>query len=156
MLEKQTPRLKAEPASDKELFPFAREKGWKDKLNPTDLELMKSVIADYEEAHRRIRISRITTNDMKRRSDVERILFARGQEEEYTADELYGLIAGMRADKISSIRQKMKDQQFHLMSKEERFQFINTQPEYICYYQVNDRLHTLLYLMNHSRQIWHF
>ena len=138
MLERQTPRLKPTPASDEELFPFAREKGWKDKLNPGDLELMKSVIDDYEEAHRRIRISRIATNDMKRRSDVERILFARGQEEEYTADELYGLISGMRTDEISSIRQKMKEQQFHLMSKEQRFQFINTQPEFASVYKIID------------------
>ena len=138
MLERHTLRLKPTPASDEELFPFAREKGWKDKLNPEDLELMKSVIADYEEAHRRIRISRITTNDMKRRSDVERILFARGQEEEYTADELYGLISGMRTDEISSIRQKMKEQQFHLMSKEQRFQFINTQPEFASVYKIID------------------
>ena len=125
MLERHTPRLKPTPASDEELFPFAREKGWKDKLNPVDLELMKSVIADYEEAHRRIRISRIATNDMKRRSDVERILFARGQEEEYTADELYGLFAGMSAEHISEVRRNLTDQQFHLMDYEERIDFIH-------------------------------
>lgn len=125
MLERHTPRLKPTPASDGELFPFAREKGWKDKLNPTDLELMKSVIADYEEAHRRIRISRIATNDMKRRSDVERILFARGQEEEYTADELYGLFAGMSAEHITEVRRNLTEQQFHLMDYEERIDFIH-------------------------------
>ena len=125
MLERHTPRLKPIPASDEELFPFAREKGWKDKLNPADLELMKSVIADYEEAHRRIRISRIATNDMKRRSDVERILFARGQEEEYTADELYGLFAGMSAEHISEVRRNLTEQQFHLMDYEERLDFVH-------------------------------
>ena len=138
MLERHTPRLKPIPASDEELFPFAREKSWKDKLNPEDLELMKSVIADYEEAHRRIRISRIATNDMKRRSDVERILFTRGQEEEYTADELYGLFAGMSNEEISSIRQKLKEQQFHLMNEEQRFQFINTQSEFTFVYKIID------------------
>ena len=126
MLEKQTPRLKPTPASDEELFPFAREKGWKEKLNPYDLELMKSVIADYEEAHRRIRISRIATNDMKRRSDVERILFARGQEEEYTADELYGLFAGMSEEHITEVRRNLTEQQFHLMDYEERVDFIQS------------------------------
>lgn len=125
MLERHTPRLKPTPASDEELFPFAREKRWKDKLNPADLELMKSVIADYEEAHRRIRISRIATNDMKRRSDVERILFARGQEEEYTADELYGLFAGMSAEHISEVRRNLTEQQFHLMDYEERIDFLH-------------------------------
>ncbi|MBR1532589.1 MAG: hypothetical protein IJ643_11075 [Eubacterium sp.] len=124
MLERHTPRLKPTPANDEELFQFAREKSWKDKLNPEDLELMKSVIADYEEAHRRIRISRIATNDMKRRSDVERILFARGQEEEYTADELYGLFAGMSAEHITEVRRNLTEQQFHLMDYEERVDFI--------------------------------
>ena len=124
MLERHTPKLIPTPANDEELFPFAREKGWKDKLNPADLELMKAVIADYEEAHRRIRISRIATNDMKRRSDVERILFARGQEEEYTADELYGLFAGMSAEHITEVRRNLTEQQFHLMDYEERIDFI--------------------------------
>ena len=126
MLERHTPRLKPTPASDEELFPFARERGWKDKLNPADLELMKSVISDYEEAHRRIRISRIATNDMKRRSDVERILFARGQEEEYTADELYGLFASMSAEHITEVRRNLTEQQFHLMDYEERIDFIQS------------------------------
>ena len=126
MLERQTPKLKPTPASDEELFPFAREKGWKDKLNPADLELMKSIIGDYEEAHRRIRISRIATNDMKHRSDVERILFARGQEEEYTADELYGLFAGMSAEHVAEVRRNLTEQQFHLMDYEERVDFIQS------------------------------
>ncbi len=126
MLKRHTPRLKPTPANDEELFPFAREKSWKDKLNPEDLELMKSVIADYEEAHRRIRISRIATNDMKRRSDVERILFARGQEEEYTADELYGLFAGMSAEHVAEVRRNLTEQQFHLMDYEERIDFIQS------------------------------
>ena len=138
MLEKNTPKLKPIPASDEELFSFAREKGWKDKLKPADLELMKSVIADYEEAYRRVRISRLATSDMKRRSDVERILFARGQEEEYTADELYGLFAGMSNEEISSIRQKLREQQFHLMNKEQRYRFINTQPEFTFVYKIID------------------
>ena len=126
MLKRHTPRLKPTPANDEELFPFAREKSWKDKLNPEDLELMKSVIADYEEALRRIRISRIATNDMKRRSDVERILFARGQEEEYTADELYGLFAGMSAEHVAEVRRNLTEQQFHLMDYEERVDFIQS------------------------------
>ena len=126
MLERHTPKLRPTPASDEELFPFAREKGWKDKLNPANLELMKSVISDYEEAHRRIRISRIATNDMKRRSDVERILFARGQEEEYTADELYGLFAGMSAEHVAEVRRNLTEQQFHLMDYEERVDFIQS------------------------------
>ena len=133
MLEKHTPKLKPVPASDEELFPFAREKGWKDKLNPADLELMKSVIADYEEAYRRVRISRLATSDMKRRSDVERILFARGQEEEYTADELYGLFFGMDADNIAKARQMLTEQQFHLMTPDQRRKFIYHSVFYMVY-----------------------
>ena len=54
ILEKQTPKLKPQPAPDEELFPFAKEKEWQKQLKQSDLDIMQTVIADYEEAHRRI------------------------------------------------------------------------------------------------------
>ena len=137
MLEKKTPRLKPQAAPDEALFPFAKEKNWKDKLSPADLELMQSVIADYEEAHRRIRFSRFATSDMKRRSDVERILFAKGLENDYTADELYGLFASMPAEDVAKARQMLKTEQFHFMNKEQRLRFIYS-PVFGSAYQIVD------------------
>ena len=124
MLEKQTPKLKPQPAPDEVLFPFAKEKGWQKQLNQSNIEFMQTVIADYEEAHRRIRFSRFATSDMKRRSDVERILFAKGVENDYTADELYGLFASMPAEEVAKARQMLREEQFHLMSKKQRLAFI--------------------------------
>ena len=137
MLEKQTPRLKPQAAPDDALFPFAKEKDWKDKLSPADLELRQSVIADYEEAHRRIRFSRFATSDMKRRSDVERILFAKGLENDYTADELYGLFASMPAEDVAKARQMLKNERFHLMNKEQRLRFIFS-PVFTSAYKIVD------------------
>ena len=124
MLEKNTPKQKPKPASDEELFPFAESKDWKKQLNQSDLELIQAVIADYEQALRHIRISRLSAEEMKRHSDVERILFARGQENEYTADELYGLFSSVTSDRIASLRRKLSEEQFHLMPYEQRIDFL--------------------------------
>ena len=137
MLEKQTPKLKPQPAPDEELFPFAKEKEWQKQLKQSDLNIMQTVIADYEEAHRHIRFSRFATSDMKRRSDVERILFAKGMENDYTADELYGLFASMPAEDVAKARQMLREEQFHLMNKEQRLQFIYS-PVFSSAYKIVD------------------
>ena len=124
MLELNTPKLQPKPATDEELFKFARKKNWKKKLNPLHLEFMKAVITDYEEALQRIQISRIQPKEMQRKSDIERILFARGQENQYTADELYGIFDGYDADKIAAIRRDLNEKQWHLMKYEDRINFI--------------------------------
>ena len=124
MLEKSTPKLKTKPAKDAELYTFARKKGWAAKLDPKDLELMRGIIADYDEALRRIRISRITTKQMTRRSDIERIIFSRAQEEEYTTDELYGVFQDCTAEQIHEMRAEMARQHWELMSEEEREEFL--------------------------------
>jgi hypothetical protein len=124
MLELNTPKLQPKPATDAELFKFAKKKNWQKKLNPLHLEFMKAVITDYEEALRRIQISRIQPKEMQRRSDIERILFARSQENQYTADELYGIFDGYDADKIAAIRRDLTEKQWHLMKYEDRINFV--------------------------------
>ncbi len=124
MLEKCTPKPKIKPAKDAELFTFARKRGWEEKLDPKDTELMRGIIADYDEALRRIRISRIKIKQMTRRSDVDRILFSRAQEEEYTADELYGVFQDCTADQIHTIRDEAEKQKWHLMAEDEREEFL--------------------------------
>ena len=124
MLELNTPKLQPKPATDAELFKFARKKDWKKKLNPLHLKFLKAVITDYEEALRRIQISRIQPKEMQRKSDIERILFARGQENQYTADELYGIFDGYDADKIASIRRDLTEKRWHLMKYEDRINFV--------------------------------
>lgn len=85
---------------------------------------MSSIIADYEEALRRIRVSRITSKQMTRRSDVERIIFSHGQEEEYPLDEIYGAFLNSTAEEIRTVRRKLEKQKWHLMDEEEREEFL--------------------------------
>ena len=71
MLELHTPKLKSKPAKDEELFKFARRKSWQKKLNPLHMEFMRSVIADYEEALRRIQINRLPQKEQQRKGKYE-------------------------------------------------------------------------------------
>lgn len=124
MLWKHTPKLKSRPSKDSELFSFAAKPGWKEKLDPKALELTGSVIRDYAEAMRRIRVSRIEHKSMTKRSDIERILFMRGQENKYTVDELYGLFMNYDAERIRYFRRRLRDEKWQLMPQEKREYFL--------------------------------
>lgn len=50
---------------------------------------MTKLIADYEEAPRRCRYLHIDTEYMTRKTDIRRILYTRGQEQEYSVDMSY-------------------------------------------------------------------
>lgn len=76
------------PVNDESLFLFANEPDWKEKLDSTMISRMTKLIADYEEALRRCRYLHIDTEYMTRKTDSGRILYARGQEQEYSVDEL--------------------------------------------------------------------
>ena len=126
MLKKKTKKLKPRPARDSELFAFAQNSGWTEKLDPKDLEFMASVIKDYETALRRIRVSRIQTKQMTRRSDIDRILFSRSQEEEYPTDELYGVFQNSSAEEIHLLREALDRENWQLMNGDEREDFLLT------------------------------
>ncbi len=120
-LEDYTPKIKSKPAYDNELFTFAKKRNWKEKLNQADVEYMKSIISDYEQAIIRIRGSRhIPDVKMPRKSDIERIIFSRSQEDEYTADELYSIFSNLRENEISCRRNTLKEEAWHFMPPEER------------------------------------
>ena len=125
LIGEKTTEIEAVPAEDKELFTFAKKRRWKDKLKAEDLENMQAVINDYEQAIIRIRRSRhIPEDKMTRRSDIERILFSRGQENEYTADELYSLFNGFSFSDISYRVEALSEENWHFMLAEEREDFL--------------------------------
>ncbi len=95
-LKKNTPRIKAKPAKDEELFSFARQPDWKEQLNSDKLAAVDALLQDYDGCLSRIRACRVPLKEKKRKSDVERILYARGQEDAYDPDELYALFAACR------------------------------------------------------------
>jgi hypothetical protein len=126
MLEENTPIIKAKPAEDSALFTFARKPGWKDTLDPKTMEYMKSLISDYEEALNRIRSSWHTGDGkMNRRTDIERILYARGQENDFSADELYAIYNAYDAGRITEQCKVLTEEYWHLMLPEEREKFLD-------------------------------
>ena len=126
MLEENTPKIKAKPAEDAELFVFARKSGWKELLDSSAMEYMQTLIADYEEALNRIRRNwHIGDIKMIRRNDIERILYARGQENDFTTDELYAVFSLCDARRINDLRKLLTEEQWHLMLPEGREQFLD-------------------------------
>ena len=94
-LKKNTPHIKAKPAKDEELFSFARQPDWKEHLNSDKLAAVDALLRDYDACLSRIRACRVPAKEKKRKSDVERILYARGQEDAYDPDELYALFGSL-------------------------------------------------------------
>lgn len=85
----QTHRQKAVPAESAEIFTFAANPSWKDKLDPGVLERMRSIIADYEAAKRRCEALRHIKPSTDCKKDILRILFSRNQEDDYSVEQLF-------------------------------------------------------------------
>ena len=123
-LKKNTPRIKARPAKDEELFSFARQPDWKGQLNPDKLATVEALLRDHDACLSRIRACHVPVKEKKRKSDVERILYARGQEDTYDPDELYALFGSLPPEKVSALRQAMREQAWHLMDEDARERFL--------------------------------
>ena len=123
-LKKNTPRFKAKSAKDEELFSFARQPDWKEHLNSDKLAAVDTLLQDYDACLSRIRACRVPVKEKKRKSDVERILYARGQEDEYDPDELYALFGSLPPEKVSALRQVIRVHAWHLMDEDTRERFL--------------------------------
>ena len=88
-LGKQTKRPKVIPEESAGLFSFAADPTWKEKIDPAVLERMRSIIADYEEAIRRVEAFRHPKPSEGCRRDIRRILFSRNQENDVSVESLY-------------------------------------------------------------------
>ena len=123
-LKKNTPHIKAKPAKDEELFSFARQPDWKEHLNSDKLAAVDALLRDYDACLSRIRACRVPAKEKKRKSDVERILYARGQEDAYDPDELYALFGSLPPEKVSALLYAMREQAWHLMDEDARERFL--------------------------------
>ena len=122
-LKENTPALDVAPAKDEELFTFAKKKDWNNKLPADVMNFMASLIADYEEAVQRIRRNRhLPEGKLKRKTDIERILFARGQENDYSADELYAVFKYSDPKMLDYYLTVLKETQWQFQTAEERQQ----------------------------------
>ena len=120
MLDTETVKHKGHPAADEELFAFAQAPSWQNRLDQHTLERTKAIIAAYHEAMNRNRFIRHIPKEMKRRNDIERILFARGQENRYSVDELYSAFDNITPYGIRQARWKLSETNWHLTPPSER------------------------------------
>ena len=125
ILKQETPRHQSQHAMDEALFPFAGETGWKERLDHTMLQRMASLISDYETALQRLRFQRHAPEAMRRRQDVQRILFSRGQEKQYSVEELYTAFDEVLPADIRRARRALTEQSWHLTPPEERMAVLN-------------------------------
>ena len=126
MLERETEAVTVRPASDEQLFTFAQTPDWKEQLDSNMLSRVAALIADYETALSRVRYIKHISTDMKRKGDIYRILFARGQEKDYTVDELYSVFDSMLPHQIHKARLMLDEVKWHLTPPEERTNILYT------------------------------
>lgn len=85
---------------------------------------MDALLWDYDACLSRIRACRVPVKEKKRKSDVERILYARGQEDAYDPDELYALFGSLPPERVSALRQTMRERAWNLMDEDARERFL--------------------------------
>lgn len=122
LLKENTPHISHIHYPDRELFKFAKEDHWKEKLDPTILQQVGALSKDYEACLSRIRSCSIPIKEKARKSDIERILFSRGQEVD--CDQLYACFEQLGRERIATLCKLIREQNWHLMTRTEREQFL--------------------------------
>ena len=125
-LKKHTPAVRAKPARDHELFTFAQQPDWKEHLDREILEQISALLRDYEACLSRIRACRVEPSEKKRKSDIARILFARGQEELWDTDELYAQLGSLPPERVAEIWAALNEAGWQFLREDERMQFLLT------------------------------
>ena len=123
-LKKNTPKIQPKPAADSELFVFAQTPDWKEQLDRATLSAVSDLLRDYEACLSRIRAGRVPVRDKRRKSDIDRILYSRGQEDLYDPDELYALFQQLEPERITALRQAVRERCWHFMDETERETFL--------------------------------
>ena len=138
-MKRNTPRIKPNPAADSELFTFAQDKHWKEQLDKAVLSAVSALLVDYEACLFRIRACRAPITNKQRGKDIDRILYSRGQEEQVDSDELYALFQNLPPERVSALRQAIREQSWHFMDEQTREAFLLTwlpEAEFIDYYDL--------------------
>jgi len=119
-LGKTTKAPKIPQADSAELFTFALDPAWSEKLDPNMLERMRSIITDYEEAKRRYEAYRHMTPSGNYRRDIQRILFSRNQENEISVDELYSDFDYLFPNAVQAALENLRASDWQFTPKEDR------------------------------------
>ncbi len=123
-LKKHTPKIKAVPARDEELFIFAAQSDWQNKLDKRILKAVAALLKDYEACQSRIRACRAPVRSKGRKNDVERILFSRGQEDDWDVDELYAQFGELPPERVSETLEALRREGWQFLDSEARERFL--------------------------------
>ena len=136
-LKENTKRLNPKLAKDSELFTFATKPDWKDSLDSNILSSVGFLLQQYEAVLSRIRACRAPIKNKASQNDIDRILYSRGQEDVIDSDALYAEFSKLSPERISTIREELKNQSWHLMDKDSRIDFLSEHlPEFEEYYDL--------------------
>ncbi len=136
-LEQNTPKVKDRKVRDGELFAFARERDWKKQLNQEKLSSVSALLKDYEACLSRIRACKVPVKVYRRKSDIDRIFYARGQEDVYDSEELYAFFQQLPPERIREVRLAIVERQWHFMTEAQREEFLREWlPEAADYYDL--------------------
>lgn len=123
-LKKHTPKLKAIPAQDGELFTFAVQPDWQNSLDKSILDAVAALLKDYEACLSRIRACRVPARSKGRKNDVERILFSRGQEDDWDVDELYAQLGELPPEWVAEVLDALRREGWQFLDAEARERFL--------------------------------
>lgn len=123
-LEEHTPKLREPSQPDEVLFSFAQDPQWKEKLPQASLKLVEEMILEYQRCLGRIRVSMAPVREQPHRTDVERILYARGQEELVTAEELYAAFSALEPEQVAALLEQIREQAWQFLPPGEREDFL--------------------------------
>ncbi len=123
MLQKLTTRNPAPPADPSLLYTFAVP-GWKENLDAAVSAKVKALAKDYDHCLRRIRASRQPYQSSKRITDIERILFARGQEDLCDIDSLYAAFFSMTYEEADALYQALETEKWQFLPPDAREAFL--------------------------------
>ncbi|MBR1739049.1 MAG: hypothetical protein IJ737_02055 [Ruminococcus sp.] len=126
-----------DPAADSELFTFAVSPDWKDGLDKTILKTVSDLIKTYNKVFNRIHSCRQPVKSKAGQSDIRRILYMRGQSDDYDIDELYAAVSEISAERIEKIRTEIRAQKWHIAAPERREELVSLWlPELSEYYEL--------------------
>ena len=123
-LEEHTPKLREPSQPDEVLFSFAQDPQWKEKLPQASRKLVEEIVLEYQRCLGRIRVSMAPVREQLHRTDVERILYARGQEELVTAEELYAAFSALEPEQVTALLEEIREQAWQLLAPGERENFL--------------------------------
>lgn len=123
-LEEHTPKLREPSQPDEVLFTFAQDPQWKEKLPQASRKLVEEMVLEYQRCLGRIRASMAPVREQPHRTDVERILYARGQEELVTAEELYAAFSALEPEQAAALLEEIREQVWQFLPPGEREDFL--------------------------------